>query len=44
MVHGQWIVRGGELITGDTAHIAKEQNRQSERLLFRWRGATGLPY
>jgi cytosine/adenosine deaminase-related metal-dependent hydrolase len=39
MVHGQWIVRDGRLLTADAHAIAGEQNRQSSRLLEKWRGA-----
>jgi cytosine/adenosine deaminase-related metal-dependent hydrolase len=36
MVHGRWIVKDGELTTGDVEEIAREQNRQSSRLLEKW--------
>jgi cytosine/adenosine deaminase-related metal-dependent hydrolase len=37
MVHGRWIVKDGELLTADADAIAVEQNRQSARLLQKWR-------
>jgi cytosine/adenosine deaminase-related metal-dependent hydrolase len=37
MVHGRWVVRNGELLTGNVGAIAGEQHRQSSRLLEKWR-------
>jgi cytosine/adenosine deaminase-related metal-dependent hydrolase len=39
MVHGSWVVREGRLKTADVDALAGEQNRQSARLLEKWREA-----
>jgi 8-oxoguanine deaminase len=35
MVHGRWVVRDGNLVGKDVEEIAREQTRQSDRLLAR---------